>query len=257
MIRYVLGKQIVKGDLNSDSGNLNEYTELGWELMVNRFRFMTSNIDYSNACVVTLKDRQFLYPFVKTEIYNSNENYDCDFVMDCENYLTGNVSNIHKDNANGFTQFSSLEMNIPECCIIHIRMRQWVAERNANLDKLNDLINSIKTFGIKIYIFGQGIESFFNEDETIQIVNLQEYATIMNNHNCKFMIGSMSGGTMISQICAREKLPTFVYETHSRNGVMNHPLFHADVVNFSKQCVEFISPNIGNNELMEKLKAIL
>ena len=237
-----------------------KFLELGWELGVTHLQVkrMKNNNEIDNDDIIVVsKDRSFLYEnvfntinykdFIKIE---KPQNF-IDLTLNTHDYLKQTsdmgyyknkkytywdndidlIKNINYDSLKDFKTDESF-------FIIHARFRKWAEERNFSFEFWEDKIKKlVEYYNIKCFVFGEGTEKLCDGVNVIN-VNLKEYASLLHHENCKFMVGSMSGGSMISQLCCRDGCPVFIIENHRQ--IPEHPLFHDESINFSKSVVMFV-----------------
>jgi ADP-heptose:LPS heptosyltransferase len=276
---YIVGKKMKEGIIGNDGmGKLSEYFELGWEYVAThltiKHMFVENRLEKDDV-IVTLKDRMFLYTgfwsnvmsfedFTKKNI-KKNVIDLCDQVdRTPEKFLPKVVngkyeywdSDINVIKNVGYVDITHLPIDKPYCCL-HLRYREWANFRNLSKDNWRRIINKIKLSGIKIFIFGKGTEEFA-DGETVLHTNLDEYASLLNNKNCKFLIGTMSGGTLIAQTCSHKNCVNNVIITDKQtlkefNTKNNYQVFyHSQPFNFSETNINFIKMEELNN-FIEKL----
>lgn len=281
MTYYIVGKKTLDGTLASDSANgvLSEYFELGWEYAVSHLHIKhlhSIGTLQSDDVIVTLKDRMFLYEgFWKNVMaYETFKDLklqpDCSVVDLCdeiqmrpEHYLPSigdDGKYIHwKTMRNiilniNYVDIKHLNTKKPFCCL-HIRYRGWAKHRNISEQFWHTLINDLVNTGINIYIFGKEATRFANGDN-IKHVSLSEYASLCNNSSCKFVLGSMSGGTLVAQTFAHKDCKQYVLITDHQTlneYNTNDPykiFYHIDGMNFSqsptKHIIHFSNESIIN-----------
>lgn len=287
---YIAGKKNKEGSAENDSeqGNLSEYFELGWEYMTSHLilkRMYVNGTLKENDVIVTLKDRMFLYEGFWNKVISFEEfqklNITSDIFDFCDLAETTREAVLPKIN-NGKYEYWNTDINViknikyppisefkidsPYCCL-HIRYRKWASYRNLSKEFWFELINEIKRLGINIYIFGKGAEEF---SDGIQVfhVELSKYASLLNNQNCKFLIGSFSGGTLISQTFSNQNCVHYIlitdkktYEESKTNDAYK-VFHHCKEMNFSEAPISFVSlsketkneSNITINQMINELQ---
>ena len=285
MTYYIVGKKTKEGTLASDSsaGVLSEYFELGWEYVASHIYIKQLHADgglSAEDVIVTLEDRMFLYQgFWKNVI--SNESFNCqkisseDTVIDLcniiENHremflprLDANGRYVHWDKMKNiisnikYKDIRHLNTKSAYCCL-HIRYRGWAAHRNISADFWHNLIQEILKTGTTVYVFGKEATEFANSRNVIH-VSLEEYASLLNNENCKFVVGGMSGGTLVAQTFAHIKCRQYViisdeqtlreFNTNNQYSVF----YHIPGMNFSEAPIHYVS--LINNEMMTEYQLI-
>jgi len=285
MTYYIVGKKTLEGTLASDSVNgiLSEYFELGWEYIASHTQIKQLYIDGGlepDDVIVTLRDRMFLYKGFWNNVL-PYEDFDRktigseDSVVDICDAVSGNPEgSLPRLGADGkyvywdkmkdvltnvyCRDLSHLNTEDPYCCV-HIRYRGWATHRNAPTDFWYNLIEEITKTGTNVYVFGKEAEKFANSKNAIH-VSLEEYASLLNNKNCKYVIGGMSGGTLIAQACAHKECTQYVvindkqtwkeFNTHDHYRVF----YHIPGMNFCEAPIKHVS--LINNELMTEYQLI-
>lgn len=265
---YIVGKKTKEGIIGNDGmGKLDEYFELGWEYAVSHLyiKHLYNQGQLNNDdIIVTLKDRMLLYTgfwsnVIPWEEFRERTNLGGEVVDICQHihhrpemFLPKVVNNKYQhwdSDINvikniDYVDISHLPIDKPYCCL-HLRYREWASYRNLSKDTWVKIINKIKLSGIKIFIFGKGTENFA-DNETVFHVNMGEYASLLNNKNCKFLIGSMSGGTLMAQTCSHEGCVNNIIITDEHtlrefNTKDDYQVFyHSEPFNFSKTKINYI-----------------
>lgn len=280
---YIVGKQTKNGDLESDTlqGNLNEYFELGWEYACTHLHikhlFSTNKLE-SDDVIVTLKDRMFFYEGFWNNVLNYDEfikmEVDLDNVVDLCNMVEVKRNLLPRLNSLGeyeywesdkeviknikYKNIDYLDTKKPFCCL-HIRYRIWADHRNFSEKFWENVIKKIKKSNINIFIFGKESKKFA-DNKTIFHVNLDEYASLLNNPNCLYLIGNMSGGTLVGQLFSHKNCINYVIiadqQTYNEfNTTGPYEIFyHKENFNFSKCPINHI---FLENEKDDKLNDFL
>lgn len=262
MTYYIVGKKIKEGNLQSDSeqGILSEYFELGWEYLVSHLHikhlFSMGQLN-SDDIIVTIKDRMFLYEgFWKNVIsYEDFCNITtqksivdlCDLIQNKQQQYLPKINTdkkyeffeSEKDVIKNikYKNIDYLHADVPFCCL-HIRYRKWASHRNLSGEFWEKVIKKIELSGLKIYVFGKEAKDFANGINIIY-VGLDEYAALLNNKNCKFLIGNISGGTLVAQTFSHENCKNYVVisdkQTHDEFLIDNEYriFYHIEEFNFS------------------------
>lgn len=259
---YIVGKKIKEGNLDSDSerGILNEYFELGWEYMVSHLyikNLFSNGHLMDDDVIVTLEDRMFLYEGFWKNVMSyeefKNKNITESVVDLCNEIQNNQIKYIPKINQNNkyenfekdkhviqnikYKNISHLNTDKPYCCL-HIRYRKWASYRSLSKEFWKSIIDKVESSGLNIYIFGKEAKDFANGKNIIH-VNLDEYASLLNNKNCKFLIGNMSGGTLVAQTFSHNKCKNYVviadadtYREYTTKYVYE-AFYHIEAFNFS------------------------
>lgn len=227
---YIVGKKIREGTLQDDTpgGKLAEYFELGWEYVGTHFHIKhlhSNKMLQPDDVIVTLRDRMFMYQgfwpnvmayedFVNMEKNGSIVDVCGDVDSRASYYLNCSLSYMQSPKVVElikniyYKDVSHFNTTDPYCCL-HIRYRGWAQHRNNPAEFWHKIIDAIKQTGLNIYIFGKEAASF-TDGVKIFHVNLDEYASLLHNPNCKFLIGGMSGGTLVAQTFAHPKCIQYV-----------------------------------------------
>ncbi len=267
---YIVGKKTKEGNLESDSehGVLSEYFELGWEYSVShlyiKHLFSVGELKEEDV-IVTLKDRMFMYQgFYKNvmsyeDFITNNVNGSvidlCDLIQENQVHYLPKVNSENKYEyfesekeliKNIFyKEIKHLKTNKPYCCL-HIRYRKWASARNLSKEFWMEIIKKIESSGLRIYIFGKEAKDFANGDNIIH-VELDEYASLLNNENCKYLIGNMSGGTLVAQTFSHKNCINYVIiadsqtykEFLTKDSYM--VFYHIEEFNFSESPITYVS----------------
>lgn len=276
---YVIcGKNINAGVCGNDSGDLNSYFELGWEIMVTRLKaikLLCSNKITTGDTIVTFPDRRFLY----TSIFEN--------VITYAEYLNRCASNIEKNmkfkvvdlvhtaqtivKSKELYNFSEEELkvvkNVDYCDVSHyntsdkficllIRRRDWCAERNGDENYYIELLEQFDKLNIPVYLGGLGTEKYAVHKNT-KHVTLQEWATLMHHENCMALLGSTSGSsTLLGQLCCTNKIlvndPAGVVK--QRQVIYKHPLFAGKCVHFTDVPLKFYTSNPKIDQIFDDIK---
>lgn len=269
---YIVGKKIKEGNLESDSENglLNEYFELGWEYLVSHLyikHLFSTKVLQEDDIIVTLEDRMFLYQgfwknVMSYEDFSKKNSDDTEnLVVDlCELIHNNQVEYIPKLNSDKkylhwetdkdiiknikYKNIEHLNTDKPFCCL-HIRYRKWASSRNISKEFWQKIIEKIKLSGLNIFIFGKEAKDF-SDNKNIFHVNLDEYASLLNNKNCQYIIGNMSGGTLVAQTFCHENCKQYVIindqQTFTDYRLKNlySAFYHIEEFNFSGAPISYI-----------------
>jgi len=241
-----------------------QYTELGWESHVFNFELrrmlIQKEITRNSVTIVTVKDRMFLYETLFTNVIsyddflslNVNSN---DIIQFGDLGISVNpndeVYRIYLENKKIMCDFKHYDIEEPNnFWVLHIRFHKFANNRNHPEEFYKTIIEEVKKkYNFKCFIFGAGAKHFENKEENIIHVNLKEYCTLMSKDNCKFIIGPMSGGTLVCQYAANPK--SFIYVITPGASYGNGTLFHDHKYNFTGTKTQYIHnlsvENIINN----------
>ncbi|MEK0336336.1 MAG: hypothetical protein QQN41_02755, partial [Nitrosopumilus sp.] len=177
-MKYIIAsKHKSKGVLDDDSGDLSVYTELGWEVMINRLRIidlLQNKVISGNDTIVTSADRFFLYSKIFKNVINSEVfeslNIAQEFIIDLtvsENMVAfANDLSIWKPEYKNFRRDVELLLKIdtdiicnyntedPFVCLLG-RFRDWCSYRDSKIDSLNNLINFLNEHKINVFAIGR------------------------------------------------------------------------------------------------------
>jgi hypothetical protein len=260
-MKYIItGKNISKGVIGDDSGSFEIYTELGWEVMVNRLRLidLLQNKKVSkDDIIVTCQDRIFLYSKIFKNVidFNSfkklnidNENI-LDLTKDMEAYIRTMIwtpqYNFLKRDLDIILEIDTnfccdLDIKKPFVCIL-ARFRSWCSDRNTNVEYLNNLIAFLKEQKIDVFVLGMQAKEILNNEFPIYI-NLQEFCFLMQHPLCRFVYGKMSGPMHLAKFCCKSIL--IIDDDHGfrkQLDLENHPLFFGLSSNFTGIPIIFYS----------------
>jgi hypothetical protein len=273
---YIVGKKNREGTINSDTehGNLNEYFELGWEYAVThlyiKHMYVLNGLKHEDV-IVTLKDRMFLYQGFWHNVISYEEfivmNIDDSSIIDlCDKAEKERVGMIPKVIGDQYEFLNTdldviKKINLPDInhlpisddyCCIHIRFRQYANYRNLSKKGWVDIINKLKVRYSKIFVFGKDTE-YFCDNVNIISVSLSEYSALLNNKNCKFFVGTMSGGSLIAQLmCNKDCVNNIIITDQKTQNEFETKdvyqiFYHSEPFNFSKAPIYYIKYGELNN----------
>ena len=280
---YIVGKNSHKGASHDTSGDLNEYYELGWELMITHpevKKLKYKNLITDDDIIVTTSDeRKFLYEDTFKNVIswdnfkklNIGEDYVIDLVnksMETSNLIgkleikdalgslieDENIIKILFSFKKNEDIIEKIKDNKYVC--LQYRKRDWVQERNMDDDFFSSLISLfVNNFKLKVFIVGFGGEKFCDDINSIY-VNLQDFTTLINHKNCELYFSSMSGPAHLSLFFGNENLKHIVNDITGHRmspGLQNHPLFMGGVFNYSKTKINIIFGKFNNINEMVKI----
>jgi hypothetical protein len=209
---------------------------LGHEIHITRIMvldMLLKNKVNTDDIIVTFDDRKFLYSKIFTNIINyekflelDKKNYDVINIIDYSVNLQVENDDLKRINYTIPDKFYNDELK--NLClkidyvnldfeflnnyflIIHHRY-------NAKIENLEEIIKIIKKKDIKIIIFNSDISNLKNKikDKSIfYIDNLQIYASLLNNKNCKLLISEWSGGGQLSAYTSNCKI-LYYYDAYT------------------------------------------
>lgn len=251
-MKYIItGKNLKAGIVGEDSADLQQYFELGWEIIVTRMRAIhllkTGEIS-KDDCIVTIPDRACLYSslfkntldyreYYQNENINKDDSYD--LVKICNRIFPPMTSSYHYSyETEEKNELLSFDYKIPETlkptkpfCVILARLRTHCENRNVAIDYWDPLIEELKNRGIDVYLFGRGAEQIIAKHK-IPHINIQGWISLMQHPLCRATIGTMSGALLLGQLCSTNKLIVIDNLAFRKNVGEHHPLFFANHFNF-------------------------
>jgi hypothetical protein len=255
-MRYlILGKNLARGVLNDDSAALNEYFELGWELVGSRIdliRNLNSDAGYlNNTTIVTPYDRMFFYTKFTKNVESSeifflqkfNKLNPSDIVEDWTESLHFNfLTDGFVSKENGLYKFAQEDSSLIRdgfdlnkvkiqpgkgipFVVISLRFRDHVAKRNSAPKKVIKLIKKLQKNGVKeIYIFGRGAEQVAEAVKATFISRLDEFVFLIKHDNCLGLIGQSSGPMVLALMTTPHLVciidPTGAADLNGNNAVL-------------------------------------
>lgn len=261
---YIVGKKINEGIIGNDgNGILSNYFELGWEYVVThlyiKHLFNTNKLKPTD-CIVTIKDRMFLYTgfwknvisyeeFITTE-KKGNVIDLCDISYDILPKIVGDKYEYFDDDLPVIKNVDYINVDhLPtdsEYCCLHLRYRDWAPFRNLDLSYWLKIIDKLTKKGLKIFIFGKSNENLCDNKNTF-CVNLDEYASLLNNKNCSFLIGTVSGGSLTAQLFSHKNCVNniIITDTQTETEILKttdefKAFHHIPEFNFSGTKINFI-----------------
>lgn len=249
----ILSKDLNKGKVGDDSGNLSRYFELGWECIGSRFDFIAmynrGEIQEDNVTIVTIEDRMFFY----TKFYKNVISYDQflqllnkgiitkediidDWTINHKNlkFLNGKTF-VNPENKkyyryeedrhlifDGFDLSGSISPNC-EFVVMCIRYRDWSSNRNSNINFYQNLVDKIKD-KYQIFVVGKGNEDFCTRNSINYVDKLKDYVALIKNKNCKGLICQSTGTAVLAFNCAEVDIHLIDHsrasEIHGINAVL-------------------------------------
>jgi len=231
---------LVSGNLQGDDTKFNlPWTRcLGHELHIMRIMLIDMLLKESinqDDIIVTQEDRKFLYTkifknVISYEEYKKLDKKDYYFIpIVCySGHLLHSTQNLNEFNEINYTipkKFYTEELK--NLCtkidylnldydfinnnfiIIHHRFNQ-------DINKLKKILEIVKKMSTKIIIFNNNIvelKNNLNDNSIFYVNNLQVYASLLNNENCKLLISEWSGGGQLSQYTSNCKV-IFYYDAY-------------------------------------------
>lgn len=271
----ITGKESAAGTKSNDSGNLNQYFELGWEAIITHLTvkyWWLTGICNRWDMIVTCNDRRFMYTkwwdndvlswreFITRRITgkfiydgpiidlpaNIQSFPSVEQIKEIKSYLDDDDRNKIKDSF-----VKSLPRNFRDgdfACMV-IRKRAHCPDRDLPEDYLLELIAEAKRRYPHIYVMGKDVESYCTDN--MSHVTLQEFATLINHHGCKRVVGPLSGGMALN--CVFGNAPaTFIDAANERHNYFgDHPLMFAECVNIAGIHLNHIKVTRDWNQVFE------
>lgn len=252
----ITGKDSVPGTKDNDSPHLNEYFELGWEVvlthLITKFWTLKGRISRKDT-IVTCPYREFLYstcfdkvitwnnlkltgwplldgPIIDfpATIQNTNWIQQVSHIKSCltpeerkwitESFMPDYSATRTKDRDPGGSY----------ACML-IRKRAHCAERDLPEDYLLELIEQAKKRYNHIYVLGKNVEHYCTDNMTHVV--LQQFTTLVNHPNCQRVFGPLSGGMAVN--CLFGKAPTTFIDAWGERDKPDHPLMFGECVNLA------------------------
>jgi hypothetical protein len=258
---YIVGKTSEKGPTYEDSGDLNSYYELGWELMMTHVRVKKMKhlgiIKDEDVVVTTNDERKFLYTTEFNNVISWSEFINLGINNNIVDLVNLSISENHQDMINDVIQDNDLinklcsfeidsetKLKIKDKFVcLQFRKRLHSSERNVDEGEFKNIVNLItENYGLDVYIMGLGSEMFC-DNEKIFYVNLQQFTTLINDENCVLFYSTMSGPAHLSNFFTSKKTKHIVNDISNCRGnssLKNHPLYMGDIFNYVKANIEII-----------------
>jgi hypothetical protein len=244
-MRYlILGKNIASGVQDDDSGALNKYFELGWELVGSRIDFIRKINDnpayLHDTTVITPSDRMFFYTLFAPKVESSefffaekiNQLKPQDEIEDWTESLEFAFLNVNSfvSEDSGEYVYASQDLSLirdgfdlgkaslipvdkTPFVVISLRFRDHVSRRNSAPRKAVKLVGELRKNGIQnVYIFGRGSERIADEVNATFISRLDEFAFLIKHDGCLGVIGQ-SSGPMVLALITTPKLICIIDQT--------------------------------------------
>lgn len=259
---YIVGKTSEKGPTYEDSGDLNSYYELGWELMMTHVRVKKLKhlgvFEDNDVVVTTNNDRKFLYTTEFKNVISWSEFINLGINENIIDLVNLSITDGHKDMVNDLIQDNEL---INKLCSFEVdsqtklkiknkfvclqfRKRVHSSERNLDENFFKEIINLIvEDYGLDVYVMGLGSE-LFCDNKKIFYVNLKQFATLINDENCILFYSTMSGPAHLSNFFTSKKTKHIVNDIsncrYGNDSLKNHPLYMGDIFNYSRANIEIV-----------------
>jgi hypothetical protein len=257
---YIVGKTSEKGPTYEDSGDLNSYYELGWELMMTHVRVKKMKhlgIFKDEDVVVTTNDeRKFLYTTEFNNVISWGEFINLGVDNNIIDLVNLSITDNHQDMINDVIQDDDLinklcsfevdsetKLKIKDKFVcLQFRKRAHSSERNIDEEKFKEIINLItENYGLDVYVMGFGSEMFC-DNKKIFYVNLQQFTTLINDENCILFYSTMSGVAHLSNFFTSKKTKHIVNDISNcwNSSLKNHPLYMGEIFNYVKANIEIV-----------------
>jgi hypothetical protein len=295
MIYFITGIDINKGSYENDSDFQKEYYELGIELATTNIFVKILNyygLETEKHTIVTCSGREFFYnglfknvidfksflnlgilklvgkDFVGKEFqefdYVLNKYYNVIHLYRCyrEFFLLKNIDLTNKNLVDTICNFNLIKdidkkfnLNLPFCCFV-FRKRKHDEYRNLNPVLAKNLIDFIvKTLNLKVYVAGFDSE-FLCDNKNIFYVNLQEYASLVNNKNCKFNFSTLTGIPHLTYFCGHSNLKNIILDFDD-HGKTNFNQCMGKNINFKNVKTEFLNKNSTEEYIQNKMREVI
>lgn len=271
---YIVGKYSSQGPTHDVSGDLNQYYELGWEIMITHYRIKKflneKKIDPGDVIVTANNERKYLYEksfnhvisweeFInikddnKTVIDLVNDSVNGPYEMDLPETDNIELNNILKSFVISDHILSKVESKQYVC--LQFRKRDWCVERNIDESFFSELVNFFSVEkNLDVYVMGFGSE-IFCDNKKVFYVNLQEFTTLINNPNCLLFYSGMSGPAHLSYFFGHQKLKHIVNFVGGPRPIhlQNHPLYMGDIYNITGVNVTILPNKITISDIKNVL----
>jgi hypothetical protein len=277
MTYYITGIDTSSGNKNDDSSNLLTYFELGWEIMTTHLKLkeLLHNRDiYDNDVIVTCSGREFLYRKNFKNVISWKDylkiSHTKKEVNLCQEFST-NLSLIDKitpkkddsliDLFFSFEKEENLKFNVDGdfACLVY-RNRSHGSHRNMDINFFKKIINFlVNKFNLNIFVVGFGSE-IFEDNKNVFSVNLKEFATLVNNDNCKLCVSSLTGPPALTYFFGGVNLKNIIIDIESARKdeyMENHPLAMGNIFNYKNVETEFILGMPDEVYLFNKINYLL
>jgi hypothetical protein len=238
-MKYFIAGKEKHSDKKLQTGSLEDYYELGWEVVTTHLyaKHLINNkaLDPDQDIIVTCEGREFLYDkFIKTICWKEFEDHtkkQIIAIIDPINFFLNTIfqetsdfydlyfvnnNPIYKyfdtdfDIITDFSKNSDIIPKTPYICM-NRRFRKHREHLNMSENYTNDLIKNIQDkYNVPIFLTGFHNESFVQPG--VNIVNLQDWCSLINHENCLFCIQNQTGTANLTQICARQELLNIIID---------------------------------------------
>lgn len=239
-MKYFIAGREVHSDRDLQTGPLENYYELGWEVITTHLlakRFINlKKLNPEEDIVVTCTGREFLYSkqiktinwkeFEKIRKQQVVEQYDSiEYFLETIFQETKDFYELYFINSKpkyryfdeDFDLITNLNFNtkvIPKTKYIcfNRRIRKHREHLNMPDDYSLELVKVLQQeYKLPIYITGFHNE-IFNQLDNIHLVNLRDWCSLLNSENCLFAIQNQTGTANLTQICAKTNLVNVILD---------------------------------------------
>lgn len=257
-MNLICGIDDKRGFIGDDSSSLNTYFELGWELVTTHLDakyLLYKNKISNNDTIITCSGREFLYEGLFNYIITWKD-YKQNRKGDEINLVDLRIKSISSKNMNMSLFWDKGNMRCPECdidinliknikfadinkhdtknkyCCFVYRQRDHCPDRNLSTSYISELLNHIGNLNYKIFIVGYGSESLCDSINRVN-VNLQEFATLINNPNCIFVLSTLTGPPHLTYFVGHNKLNNIIIDLYNSRTLDDHSVNMGNNVNFT------------------------
>jgi len=239
-MKYFIAGREVHSDRDLQTGPLENYYELGWEVISTHLlakRFINlKKLNCNEDIVVTCTGREFLYSkqiktinwkeFEKIRKQQVVEQYDSiEYFLETIFQETKDFQELYFVNSKpkyryfdeDFDLITNLDFNtsiVPKTKFICLnrRIRKHREQLNMPDDYSLGLVEKLQQeYKLPIYITGFH-NDVFKQLRDIHIVNLQDWCSLLNSENCLFAIQNQTGTANLTQICAKTGLVNVILD---------------------------------------------
>jgi hypothetical protein len=233
-MKYFIAGREIHSDKNYEAGSLNNYYELGWEVisthLLAKRLINTNKLNTKEDVVVTCSGREFLYSkqiktiswkeFEEIKKYNIvTEINSIEFYLTANFFETKDFGDLYiTDSEHKYRFFdedydliTNLDYNfsiIPDNKFICMNRRKRKHREHLNMSddySLGLVQNLIKKYNVPIYMTGFHNE-IFEKIPNVHLVNLKDWCSLLNSENCLFCIQNQTGTANLTQLCAKQNL---------------------------------------------------
>lgn len=250
-MKYIIvNKSKKNGSAGDDSACLEEYFELGWELMVTRIQVINMLIDQvikKDDCIVTCEDRKFLYTKIFKNVIDINEVSDINAVKNKIDLVDTCFETVHSDMYDNLSKSKSKILDIDysnldnfninnKYICMQIRLRDHDFKRNGDLNFQINFLNELNVKGYTVFVGGKNSEKYCKNKNSIYVDKLRDWFSLVHNKNCLAVTGPTSGfssGSITLASVGAKLLVTDPTNISKLSIFGVHPLFLGKCVNFT------------------------